>query len=328
MVTIQGTERIKGVLDLGSIHQQLVKGQVLHLKDDDFWQTDVQTALKMGWVVSKGTPSPANISPYTGNRMIKCVNTHHRSISMRQNEREIRPGQTFVLPEQDMDTPAVRAAVARGMIKPLGVAAAEGTESEGKVYVKKRLEGVSLTPEHQSSPTEIEISDDMVASEGVVKVELDTNEELATPAIIKDKKGVTWNKSEDITGPSMVITDEHPAAVDPNINDPKRTSIVVDPNKTRLNAYIASKEQNITFVDRAQEREKIASHPKLRNQPPPQDEGTVIIEDINNDEARIASHPVLSKQVKDADAGVDFIDDLDIMERIEKHPVLGQNSEE
>jgi len=333
MVTIQGTERIKGVLDLASIRQQLVKGQVLHLKDDDFWNADVQTALKMGWVVSKGTPTQAATSQYTGNRKIKCVNTHHRSISMRQNEREIRPGQTFVLPESDMDTPAVRAAVAKGMIKPLGVADAESEDSEGKVYVKKRLEGVALTPEHQTEPT-VDLGHaptpslqlDEPDGEGIVRVDLDTNEELSSPTIIKDNKGVTWNKSEEISGPSNIITDENPAPVDPNVGDPKRTSVVVDPNKARLNAYVANKDQNITFVDRLEKQERIASHPKLKDKPIPQEEGTVIIEDIDDDEARIAAHPVLSKQPRDA--GVDFIDDLDTIERVESHPVLGKKNNE
>lgn len=307
MITIEGTDRIKGVLTLASINQQLVKGQTLYLRDDDFWQSDVQTAKKMGWIVSKGAPTAAEsyqASGGTGDRMITCVNNYHRPISVSQNSKEIRPGQTFVLSEKDMDTPAIRTAVSKKMIVPLGVANGDNDgSSEGRVYVKKRLEGVALT-EEVLPPLPGDTFDEVQDKEGVVKVSLDTNEELSAPTVIKDDRGIVWNKTVEVAGPSDAY-DELPTSVNPNDGDPKRSSVIVDPNKTRLNSYISQKEQNITFVDQTYLKEKIAAHPKLKNKPVQEDEGTVLITDLDNDEARIAAHPVLSKKAV-------AIDDFDL----------------
>jgi len=320
MVTIQGTDRIKSVLDLSSIKHQLVKGQTLHLRDEDFWKPDIQTALTMGWIVTKTSPSSPEAvqTQVSGNRYIKCINNHHRSISMRENDREIRPGQVFTLKESEMDSGAIRAAVSKGIIKPLGVADADQeTDTEGRVHVTKRMQEI----EDIALPS-VELDTAEQNGEGTVKLDLETNEEVVSSSVVvEDTKGVVWNKTS-IDTPSDVIQDENPPSVDPNVGDPRRNSIVVDPNKARLNAYVANKEVNITFVDQAEKQQRIDSHPKLKNKPVPEDEGVVVISDLDDNEARIAAHPILSKQPRQN--GVDFIDDLDTVERIEKHPVLSK----
>jgi len=336
MVTVQGTNRIKGVLDLGSIKQQLVKGQTLHLKDDDFWKPDVQTAIKMGWIKTKASPSgPEEVKANVplGSRYIKCINNHHRSIGLSGKDQEIRPGQVFTLKESEMDSVPIRSAISKGIIKPLGVAnpAQDTAEagSEGRIHVSKRmqeLEGVELPGESEPAPEVIETEDvETAAGEGVVKLDFDTNEEVSSD-VVEDNKGVVWNKV-GIDTPSEVIEDDQIKEVDPNADDPRRHSIVVDPHKARLNAFAANQPAEITFVDKNEDLERRASHPKLKDQPlPDEDEGLVVISDIDDDEARIAAHPILSKQPRDD--GVDFIDDLDTIERIQKHPVLSKQQTE
>jgi len=330
MVTIQGTDRIKGVLDLGSIRQQLVKGQTLYLKDDDFWKSDVQTAIKMGWIKTKANPSsPEGVKSQAplGDRYIQCVNNHCRSISMRENDREIRPGQVFTLKESEMDSPAIRAAISKGLIKPLGVASSKKDEvgTEGRVHVTKRMqEDIASPVESETEVIESEVVE-TAEGEGTVKLDFETNEDVISSVVVEDNKGVVWNKV-GIDTPSEVIEDDQIKEVDPNADDPRRHSIVVDPHKARLNAYVTNKPAEIKFVDADETKQRRAAHPKLKDKPLPDDEGLVVIADIDDNEARIAAHPILSKQPRDN--GVDFIDDLDTVERIQKHPVLSKQQTE
>ncbi len=320
---IEGTESIKGVLDLSSIKQQLKTGQSLNIKEDDFWQSDVQIALKMGWIRSKGANSACSDSSVTSGNSIRCQNTHTRSIGIRGRDTEIRPGQEFHLQPHEADSPAIRSAISKGMIKIVGTNADNNAEDSAEtVSVLKKI-----SPTHMSN-NDIPGTNNST-NEATVHVDiLDTNEEVSAPGIIQDKKGVSWNQSEGdvkrMETVSHVIEEENPAPVNANLGDPKKMSVVVDPNKDRFKSHI--REQDVVFVDQEEEKQRVASHPKLQNDEINGETEVSVISDINDDEGRIANHPVLSKTAKSAnDNGIDFLDEMDeIHERINKHPVLSK----
>ena len=305
MITLVGTDKIRGVLDLSTVKKQIAKGQIVYIKDDEFWQSDVQIALKMGWISAKGQkPKPQDVCDdlewtEKPTKTIKFINVYHGHITMRQINKEIKPGQEFYLNESDTDSPDIKAAIAKGMIKIAGVVSMKATDEEGSIKVLSSLDDLT-----EGTPDD---------------TNLDTNEEIDMPTtIVRDKKGVVWNK--DVT--SKIIEAEDPPPADPNEGDPKQSSIVVDPNKDRLNSYISSKQHDITFVDELHKQEKRKTHPKLKDKEEPKPSDPELISDDHIEQERIASHPILGKKGKK-----NSVDSLETLDGIKNHPVLQPNSE-
>ncbi len=311
---------VKNLLVLNSIKQELRKGQELPIRDDEYWNNDVQVALKMGWITASGVPVKKMDSgeevPVIEEQVIECENTHHRSIALNQHEMGIRPGQRFNLKESDLDTPAIKNAISREMIKVISSVSHKSFANETTV---------DISPSKKLFENE---DDDRFGD--VVDVGLETNEELSTPTIVEDTKGVKWNAKEEVVSVSMtnVITDDNPAPVDPNKDDPKGRSVVVDPNKARFLKY--NRDENITFIDQDGEADRIIKHPTMDVQAKKQaiadvretNETDVVIDD--EDEIRRKAHPILGKQDNNP-KDVDFLDDLDDLEvRVAQHPVLGK----
>ena len=310
---IIGTEKIKGVLDLSSIKMQLKKGQSLNVRDDDFWQSDVQTALSLGFLRSEG--SVQNDCKEDGNKVVKCKNTHCRSISMKENDAEIKPGQVFTLKQKEIESPAVKSAVSRGLIKILSMASEE--VDEGSVSVTKLLSGEEDIEIDGFEEDDVSISDLLTK-----KPAIDTNEEIPAATVIikeanikpvKDTKEVVWNQHQEdmevrsIESTTKVITSEDPDPVDANEGDPKGKSVVVDPNKTRYQKY--KKDENVIFVDKESEKERIQAHPTMdpdKKKLAAQNADIDIIDEVDEDEKRRQQHPVLGKQNPESN-GIEFI---------------------
>ncbi len=326
----------KNIIDLFSIKQQISRNQELPIKDDEYWNPDIQVALKMGWITASGAPVQRTDSgevAFTEERVIECENIHHRSIALNQNAREIRSGQRFNLKESEIDTPAIRYAISNGMIKIISSVSHKSDFSEATVDIDSDDSNILDSMEDDN--------DDMV------DVGLDTNEELSAPTVVEDNKGVMWNTKDDVrVAPVMtnVITDENPDPVDSNRDDPKGRSVVVDPNKARFLKYRS--DENITFVDQEGESERIMKHPTMNPHAKKQAvsdvqherrlQGENVEVDVNvmdamvedEDEVRRKAHPILGKE-KSNPKDVDFLDDLDDLEiRVSQHPVLGKKDKE
>lgn len=320
---IIGTEKIKGVLDLSSIKTQFKKGQSLNVRDDDYWQSDVQSAIRMGFLKVEGKLN--NESEEDGDKVFKCKNTHIRSISMNENSSEIKPGQTFILRQRELESPAVKNAISRGMIKVLSTGSEEA--SEVSVNVTKLLKGQDQGVERIEGFEEEDDGDlgiaNLLTGKKKPKVQTDTNEEISTPTVIikesdirpiKDEKGVDWNAPVEerqvfqVKSPTNIITSDHPDPVDSNIGDPKGKSVVMDPNKqSRYMNYM--KDDSVVFVDKSQEKERIDAHPTMDPEVKKlaaQNQDLDIIEDIDEDEKRRQQHPVLGKKTKD-DSDISFV---------------------
>ena len=151
---------------------------------------------------------------------------------------------------------------------------------------------------------------------------LDTNEELIVPtkllqpkaSEIKDGKSVVWNKSEKVQtvqSPTRVITTSHPKPVDPNIGDPKGSSIVMNPagpQKTAMKRGISDAlSDDMEFADELADKEKYQKHPILGKKPLPQNKEVDLITGDEAAEQRRKSHPILGKKVSKEQEGVDFI---------------------
>ena len=298
---IRGTKKIRGILDLYSIKQQLKPGQSLIIPESDYWQSDVQMAVRMGLVQSdlpKEKKDPAKKPDK--DKMIKFKNVHHRSIGFEGHKEEIASGQEFFLSEVEIETNPIRNAIAKGMIKVIGSTKEVAEDDEVTVNVFKKMK-----------PEEKDIS-------------IDVNEELPMPTVVKDNKGVVWNISSDtvkgVELVSHVIESDTPNAVDSNTGDPKRSSIVMDPNKAHN-----KKDDTIVFVDKEEDIRHAASHPKLKPKNIEVDKEPV---DEVEEKDRISKHPVLSKKPKTTNEDI-FIDDLDdIQARIKRHPILKKKAEE
>ena len=300
---IRGTKKIKGILDLYSIKQQLKPGQSLVIPENDYWQSDVQMAVRMGLLQTDTPKGKKETKKPDATKMIKFKNIHSRPIGLEGHKEEIPSGQEFFLSEEETETNVVRHAIGKGLIKVIGSNKEISEIEESTVTVLNKLK----------------------PDENVNTPPIDTNEEIPMPTVVKDKKGVVWNTSNDeirnVEIASHVIDTETPDAVDSNRGDPRKSSIVMDPNKTR------NKEDNIiTFVDKEEEEKHAASHPKLKPKKTKEIEEEPV--DKVEEEKRVAQHPVLSKKTKKTTEDA-FIDDLDdIQARIRKHPILKKKAKE
>lgn len=73
---ITGTEKIRKVLDIPSLKIQISKDQIFNINDDHLWNTDIQTAINLGYIT---TDSNQQESQDTSNK-IKFTNVSKKSV--------------------------------------------------------------------------------------------------------------------------------------------------------------------------------------------------------------------------------------------------------
>jgi hypothetical protein len=234
-VIIHGTARIRGVLDLPTIKKQLKANGVLPLNDIEFSSSDVQIALKMGYITA--TEDTLQVATGKAERTITLINNQHTPINIPNRMHPIQPGIQFTLHESELLNGDIRAAIAKGIIKILN-ASNPGMPSAGQVKI-----GLTSPVASQSVP------------ETTKQPVLDTNEELTTPT-----RTVAHN----------VIDTETPEPINKeDIPDPLGKSVIFNPtgqNPLRIikNATVAKTNGNkLEFVDIEQANERIEKHPKL-----------------------------------------------------------------
>lgn len=342
-MVIKGTEKIKGVLDLSSVGLQLKKGAVYSISDNDFWNSDIQSALKMGFLSSAGDPTQKGDD---SKKVVRCINSYHRPITLNSvSAKEVMPNHSFTLPESKLNDPDIRVAISKGMITVTQVidpnSRSEGFLELGSLFAKESKK--SPKNEEQTikqSPNTLETNEE-IDSLGKVVDETESEKEIVWNPSGK-KKVVSFKdamrtqvdnedqseilkprKEPEGTHTGNVISDPNPAPVQAE-DDKKRQTVVINPHKSRVTntakSYVwnAEKQVNdepqqklshkqiddILFVDEKQEKEKIASHPILSKKQIVEEIDDPIIPDPVTD--RIAKHPVLSKKQQNEE--IDFVE--------------------
>lgn len=283
MPTVKGTDKIKGVLDIG-VKQQIGKGQHLYLTADEFYEHKVQTALTMKLIVCDESEI---IRAGDGNK-VRIKNIYHNTISIGEVIRDLKPGQITVLNEEEVRTPYVQAALSKKMLKleggvmPGTESASEKTIKVGNVFDTSK----SAIPSVVSSAKddELETNEEIISPPRVIEMDSNVIDEPNPPAVTKTavadprKKAVIWNPANNPTlkqiPNAVVMKGRTQKSKGTPENDSefmeKVASGELKPNgtpNTDEDIIVKTKEPStdMSFVDQEQEKERIANHPKLSN---------------------------------------------------------------
>ncbi len=336
---IKGTDKIKGLLDLSSVKLQLAKNSILPINDNDFWNSDIQIALKMGYISAMGSPQiDGDGNEVSTERSVRCINQLDRTLQLPGLNEQIGPNREFTIKESELNNPHIRAAVSRGLIKVMEILdtddafdeafldlGEEWEEEQGEQYEEKKAEaeafqGQILTPAQQA----------LLNAAKTKQVKLDTNEEIGTPTRVIDtdnpdpittqpddpkRKSVVWNPDGvEKKKPKKIanfIESAHPEEVNANENDPKGSTVVVNPSgqplvSTMKGSLINTTESDdLSFVDEESKVQKRAAHPILGKQALKQKDDNIMLDLEKEDEERVKAHPVLGK--KGTNQEVDFV---------------------
>lgn len=254
MITITGTKKIRGMLDLSGINKQLKAGDRLPLTDEDFSDHTVQLAINMGFVTYE---QGGILDVSSKNNSIKLKNIYDRSIRINALDDEVRPGQTFTLTEDQVNSGDIRGALAKGMIEIVSSAKPVNKVDESNVRVGNIFGEVSeeRAPETESS----EIEDGRY---------LETNEEIFSPGVINDPNPKPVEK-EDVPDPKGKTVIWNPTR-DPLSHTKTKTQMeAVSMNNEGISESIESNVDisDITFVDEELQKERIQAHPILKDKP-------------------------------------------------------------
>lgn len=193
---IKGTQKIKGVVDIASIKLQLKKDSVYAISDNDYWNSDVQSALRMGFIEASTDKTTSGET-----RHYECVNVYHRELTLPFMTLPVKPNGKFSLNQKEINDPSVRAAQARGMIKVVEVVdgsdRTEGTMKLGNVF--KSTENINPNVVEAQPPVVLETNEDLPRMTEVVA---DDRPRQVDPLTLKRNNMVSWNP----TGESPITT--------------------------------------------------------------------------------------------------------------------------
>lgn len=248
MITIRGTDKIKGMLDLGGINKQLKTGDALPIADHEFTDHSVQVALKMGFI----TFEKGGIIDLPTDTSVNVKNIYDRPLRINcLNDEEVRSGQVFTLTEDQVNSSDIRGALAKGYLKILS-SARPSPADEGESDIKVG----NLFKEEPEEMFKLDISED----------DLETNEEAVDPGVIEsnDPEPVTKKDIDDPKGKTVIWN--------PNRDPIAHTRTGMDAISSDKNGEILPLETNveigdIQFVDAELDKERRESHPVLKNKP-------------------------------------------------------------
>lgn len=267
-MVIKGTPKIRGVLDLNSIKRQISAKDVMPISDNDFWNSDVQIALKMGYITAigeQGNPTSAEGDP---DRVVKLVNKLRTPINIPNQNHAVPAGAQFTMRESELRNPDMRLAIAKGLVQILNVLEDETTASEG--FLKLGADDVEETETHPATPE----SNLTPAQQALLKASLQSQAAKADnplPKLIDTNEELPEPKSERHP-PNIIDTDKPDAVKSSDIPDSLGKSVVFNPTGEKpinviKNAHVANpREDGPSFVDEEQEKERVESHPKLKPQ--------------------------------------------------------------
>lgn len=255
MITIKGTSKIKGALDLGGINKQLKAGDRIPLTDEDFSDHTVQLAVSMGFI----TYEKGGILDLSSNKSsIKVKNIYDRDIRINALEDEVRPGQTFTLTEDQVNSADIRGALAKGLLEI--VSSARPAKEEGETNVRV---GDLFGEEVKEMPA--------LALEGTPRY-LETNEEVLDPGVINvpDPKPVEKGDVPDPKGKTVIWNPTHAP-----VAHTKTQMEAISVGKEGVSELIESNVDvsDISFVDAELDQQRKDSHPILKDQPDTNNDG-------------------------------------------------------
>lgn len=249
MITIKGTGKIKGALDLSGINKQLKAGDALPITEEEFNDHTVQVALSMGFLKFER----GGLIDMPTDTSVNVKNIYDRPLRINILDADIRPGQTFTLTEGQINSSDIRGALAKGYLEIMSSARPSDDAKESDIRVGNLF---SKDKEEEPMGSGLDLEPDY----------LETNEEVENPSIINTEN------------PDPVTAEDIP--------DPKRASIIWNPNNDPIThtskgmkAVAISKsgevdplETNveipeISFVDAEMDKERRESHPVLKNKP-------------------------------------------------------------
>ncbi len=317
---IIGTQNLKKkTLDLYSVKLQITAGQVLPVNDNDFFNPDIQIAYKMKLIEVEGEIPTAIRGIIMDEkedrsdvyRIIKCKNIHQRPISIICLERSVAPGEEFSIPEKDLNTADMRAAVGKKMIQVIEASGQSTDYEEANVKLDQLLKNKTAKPNKSEDISEAQQS--LVKAMQKKKERLETNEEIKHAVEAEDK--ITWNRlskkpietkkspkpksslqdavrtstdSQSIkvqketpkiktieTPPLNVIDDSNPPPISAkDIDDPRKGMVVVNQKgKPVIKESMTAEQINeIIFSDKEEEKERIKKHPILSKKAAKQNE--------------------------------------------------------
>lgn len=296
---IKGTEKIaRKTISLASVNLQVKNGNSFYVDETSFWNTDVQTALKMGYIEAVKDDVKKSRKA-DDDDLVECENIYHKKLFISVLNEEIIPGQKFTLTVRQVRSNDINTAIQNGLIRIVKSVTIED-HTEGFMKIGKIFEDEMATKK-----TEMNSQLDSFRKkikERLSELSLETNEDLPKMNKIIDDSTktevVTWNPtgSKPIkTAKTKVKKGETTVSVlaaREDSEDKRKNTIVVTPNNEEIMQL--SNVAEIVFVDDRADR--IKSHPVLSKMSP-------VIEEINDpiapdslDENRIAKHPVLSQQ--------------------------------
>ncbi len=255
MITIKGTSKIKGALDLSGVNKQLKAGDRIPLTDEDFSDHTVQLAVSMGFITyEKG----GILEVGSNSSAIKLRNIYDRSIRVNALDDEVRPGQTFTLSEDQVNSGDIRGALAKGLLEIVSSVRAAPETGELNVRV------------------------------GNIFNEEDYKQENPTP----DDNPRYLETNEEALAPSVIDTDDPEPVGKDDIPDPKGKTVIWNPThdpvahaKTQMEAISIGKEgapeviessvdvSDISFVDAELDQQRKNLHPILKDKPDIKDDG-------------------------------------------------------
>lgn len=257
MITIKGTIKIKGALELSGINKQLKAGDRLPLTDEDFSDHTVQLAVSMGLI----TYETGGILDLGSNRSaIKLRNIYDRPIRINALEDEVRPGQTFTLSEDQVNSSDIRGALAKGLLEIVSSARATQETNESNVRVGNIFDAETEmlggpTPDTEDNPKHLE-----------------TNEEVFAPNVINtdDPKPVEKDDIPDPKGKTVIWNPTHSPVVHTKT---QMKAVAISPNEAPEMIESTVDVSNINFVDAELDQERKQSHPILKNKMDTKEDG-------------------------------------------------------
>jgi hypothetical protein len=289
-MTIKGTAKIRGILDLPLSRLQVKANQTIYLEEEDFWKSDIQNAISLGFLIN--TDKKSDKENQVKDRMIRCKNIYGRPISIPSFQDEIKNGQVFTVQESMLQQDSFRRALAAHMIQVLDVVGGTKALEEGSVDLASVEAEEAPKTETEQKKTKPSKKKKIGEGEGAVKLDkkqfeseaqLETNAELPTPnkvidvpnpePITKDdigdpkKNTVVWNPSNNpiINELNNQDSPEVEELKTTEVKDPRKCSVVWNPTKGKPD-IIRPKEgedPEPSFVDKEQEQQNIGKHPKM-----------------------------------------------------------------
>lgn len=254
MPIIKGTDKIKSVLILdlgnGNIKLQVVKGQIYHINNDNFLDYHVQTAIRMGFL----TYEESSVHESSGIK-IRLRNSHNKPLTISGYIESLKPGQPIVLDEDEIRSSSIQSAISKGLLSIEGPLADESlTESSvsiGDTFIDDESFETAATDDVDHN--HLETNDEILTGPNVIDTEFPepiSSKQMQDPR----KKAVIWNPANN-----------------PIMKEMQGTTVVKGKGKVIHDQPILDADNgktvdnDVQFVDVEHQKNRIKSHPKLKD---------------------------------------------------------------